>query len=111
MTTFASDEGAPAGFADRLRAAGVVPVAEVEDAGRAVALAQALEAGEVEAAISRGPRDPSGEPDCHHCPGVANVSRWPGNRTGSRERWTEPQALPAVTATTPDWDCQQPSCS
>ena len=45
MTTFASAGGAPAGFADRLRAAGVVPVAEVEDAGRAVALAQALEAG------------------------------------------------------------------
>jgi len=45
MTTFASDGRARAGFADRLRAAGVVPVAEVEDAGRAVALAQALEAG------------------------------------------------------------------
>jgi 2-keto-3-deoxy-6-phosphogluconate aldolase len=37
--------GAPATFADRLRAAGVVPVVEVEDAGRAVALAQTLEAG------------------------------------------------------------------
>ena len=37
--------GAPATFADRLRASGVVPVVEVEDAGRAVALAQALEAG------------------------------------------------------------------
>jgi 2-dehydro-3-deoxyphosphogluconate aldolase/(4S)-4-hydroxy-2-oxoglutarate aldolase len=45
MTTFASAGGVRAGFADRLRAAGVVPVAEVEDAGRAVALAQALEAG------------------------------------------------------------------
>jgi 2-dehydro-3-deoxyphosphogluconate aldolase/(4S)-4-hydroxy-2-oxoglutarate aldolase len=45
MTTVPSAVGAPAGFADRLRAAGVVPVAEVEDAGRAVALAQALEAG------------------------------------------------------------------
>ena len=37
--------GAAATFVDRLRAAGVVPVVEVEDAGRAVALAQALEAG------------------------------------------------------------------
>ncbi len=37
--------GAAVTFADRLRAAGVVPVVEVEDAGRAVALAQALEAG------------------------------------------------------------------
>jgi hypothetical protein len=45
MTTFASAGGAQAGFAGRLCAAGVVPVAEVEDAGRAVALAQALEAG------------------------------------------------------------------
>jgi 2-dehydro-3-deoxyphosphogluconate aldolase/(4S)-4-hydroxy-2-oxoglutarate aldolase len=45
MATFARDGRAREGFADRLRAAGVVPVAEVEDAGRAVALAQALEAG------------------------------------------------------------------
>ena len=35
----------PSDDAERLRAAGVVPVVEVEDAGRAVALAQALEAG------------------------------------------------------------------
>jgi 2-dehydro-3-deoxyphosphogluconate aldolase/(4S)-4-hydroxy-2-oxoglutarate aldolase len=45
MTIVPSAGGAPAGFADRLRAAGVVPVVEVEDAGRAVALAHALEAG------------------------------------------------------------------
>ncbi len=45
MTILSSAGGALAGFADRLRAAGVVPVVEVEDAGRAVALAQALEAG------------------------------------------------------------------
>jgi 2-dehydro-3-deoxyphosphogluconate aldolase/(4S)-4-hydroxy-2-oxoglutarate aldolase len=45
MTILPSAGGAPAGFAERLRAAGVVPVVEVEDAGRAVALAQALEAG------------------------------------------------------------------
>jgi 2-dehydro-3-deoxyphosphogluconate aldolase/(4S)-4-hydroxy-2-oxoglutarate aldolase len=32
-------------FPERLRAAGVVPVVEIEDAGRAVALASALEAG------------------------------------------------------------------
>ena len=35
----------PADDTEQLRAAGVVPVVEVEDAGRAVALAQALEAG------------------------------------------------------------------
>lgn len=35
----------PADDTERLRAAGVVPVVEVEDAGHAVALAQALEAG------------------------------------------------------------------
>lgn len=35
----------PADDMERLRAAGVVPVVEVEDAGRAVALAQALAAG------------------------------------------------------------------
>ena len=45
MAIVPSAGGAPAGFADRLRAAGVVPVVEVEDAGRAVALAHALEAG------------------------------------------------------------------
>ena len=45
MTIVPSAGGAPAGFADRLRAAGVVPVVEVDDAGRAVALAHALEAG------------------------------------------------------------------
>jgi 2-dehydro-3-deoxyphosphogluconate aldolase/(4S)-4-hydroxy-2-oxoglutarate aldolase len=45
MTVLPSVGGGPAGFAERLRAAGVVPVVEVEDAGRAVALAQALEAG------------------------------------------------------------------
>jgi 2-dehydro-3-deoxyphosphogluconate aldolase/(4S)-4-hydroxy-2-oxoglutarate aldolase len=45
MTIVPSAGGAPAGFADRLRAAGVVPVVEVVDAGRAVALAHALEAG------------------------------------------------------------------
>ena len=37
--------GAAAAFVDHLRAAGVVPVVEVEDAGSAVALAQTLEAG------------------------------------------------------------------
>ena len=35
----------PSDDTEQLRAAGVVPVVEVEDAGRAVALAQALEAG------------------------------------------------------------------
>jgi 2-dehydro-3-deoxyphosphogluconate aldolase/(4S)-4-hydroxy-2-oxoglutarate aldolase len=45
MAIVPSAGGAHLGFADRLRAAGVVPVVEVEDAGRAVALAQALEAG------------------------------------------------------------------
>ena len=45
MTILPSAGDVPAGFANRLRAAGVVPVVEVEDAGRAVALAQALEAG------------------------------------------------------------------
>jgi 2-dehydro-3-deoxyphosphogluconate aldolase/(4S)-4-hydroxy-2-oxoglutarate aldolase len=35
----------PAGVLDRLRAAGVIPVVEIEDDERAVALAQALEAG------------------------------------------------------------------
>jgi 2-dehydro-3-deoxyphosphogluconate aldolase / (4S)-4-hydroxy-2-oxoglutarate aldolase len=35
----------PAGIVDRLRAAGVVPVIEIEDAGRALALARALDAG------------------------------------------------------------------
>ncbi len=45
MTILPSAGSAPAGFAERLRVAGVVPVVEVEDAGRAVALAQALEAG------------------------------------------------------------------
>lgn len=35
----------PSDYSEPLRAAGVVPVVELEDAGRAVALAQALEAG------------------------------------------------------------------
>jgi len=35
----------PPGVVDRLRAAGVIPVVEIADAGRALALAQALEAG------------------------------------------------------------------
>jgi 2-dehydro-3-deoxyphosphogluconate aldolase/(4S)-4-hydroxy-2-oxoglutarate aldolase len=45
MTIVQGAGGAQMVFADRLRAAGVVPVVEVEDAGSAVALAQALEAG------------------------------------------------------------------
>jgi 2-dehydro-3-deoxyphosphogluconate aldolase/(4S)-4-hydroxy-2-oxoglutarate aldolase len=45
MAIVPSAGGAPASFADRLRVAGVVPVVEVDDAGRAVALAQALGAG------------------------------------------------------------------
>lgn len=39
------EPSSPADDTEQLRAAGVVPVVEVEDAGRAVALAQALEAG------------------------------------------------------------------
>jgi 2-dehydro-3-deoxyphosphogluconate aldolase/(4S)-4-hydroxy-2-oxoglutarate aldolase len=35
----------PPGIVGRLRAAGVIPVIEIEDAGRALALAQALDAG------------------------------------------------------------------
>lgn len=35
----------PADYTEPLRAAGIVPVVEVDDAGRAVALAQTLEAG------------------------------------------------------------------
>ena len=45
MTADSPSGRAPVGFAERLRAAGVVPVVEIEDAGRAVALAQALAAG------------------------------------------------------------------
>jgi 2-dehydro-3-deoxyphosphogluconate aldolase/(4S)-4-hydroxy-2-oxoglutarate aldolase len=45
MTAFQSSGGVPAGVLDRLRAAGVIPVVEIEDDERAVALAQALEAG------------------------------------------------------------------
>jgi len=45
MTAFESSGGVPAGVLDRLRAAGVIPVVEIEDDERAVALAQALEAG------------------------------------------------------------------
>lgn len=44
MTTVSSLGGGPAGFADRLRSAGVLPVVEIDDPGHAVALAQALEA-------------------------------------------------------------------
>lgn len=39
------EPASPSDDTEQLRAAGVVPVVEVEDAGRAVALAQALEAG------------------------------------------------------------------
>lgn len=39
------EPSSPADDTEQLRAAGVVPVVEVEDAGRAVALAQALKAG------------------------------------------------------------------
>ncbi|HJX48391.1 MAG TPA: bifunctional 4-hydroxy-2-oxoglutarate aldolase/2-dehydro-3-deoxy-phosphogluconate aldolase, partial [Gaiellaceae bacterium] len=45
MTAFQSSGSVPAGVLDRLRAAGVIPVVEIEDDERAVALAQALEAG------------------------------------------------------------------
>jgi 2-dehydro-3-deoxyphosphogluconate aldolase/(4S)-4-hydroxy-2-oxoglutarate aldolase len=45
MTTVSRKGGEPAGFADRLRSAGVIPVVEIDDPGHAVALAQALEAG------------------------------------------------------------------
>ena len=45
MTAFQSSGSVPAGVLDRLRAAGVIPVVEIEDDDRAVALAQALEAG------------------------------------------------------------------
>ena len=44
MTAHPSADGTPAGFADRLRAAGVIPIVEVEE-DRAVDLARALEAG------------------------------------------------------------------
>ena len=45
MTTVPIAGGAPAIPSDRLRAAGVIPVVEIQDDERAVALAQALEAG------------------------------------------------------------------
>ncbi len=45
MTFVPGSGDAQAGFADRLRASGVVPVVEIEDSGRAVALAEALTAG------------------------------------------------------------------
>ena len=45
MTNASSNGGAPAGFADRLRLSGVLPVVEIDDPGHAVALAHALEAG------------------------------------------------------------------
>ncbi|HEX7490941.1 MAG TPA: bifunctional 4-hydroxy-2-oxoglutarate aldolase/2-dehydro-3-deoxy-phosphogluconate aldolase [Candidatus Limnocylindrales bacterium] len=35
----------PAGLVDRMRAAGLIPVIEIEDSGRALTLAQALDAG------------------------------------------------------------------
>ena len=46
MTPSAQDPGrTPAVVTDRLRSAGVIPVVEIDDPGRAVALAQALEQG------------------------------------------------------------------
>ena len=46
MTPSAQDPGrTPAVVTDRLRSAGVIPVVEIDDPGRAVALAQALEGG------------------------------------------------------------------
>ena len=46
MTPSAQDPGrTPANIADQLRSAGVIPVVEIDDPGRAVALAQALEQG------------------------------------------------------------------
>jgi len=46
VTPSAQDAGrTPAGVTDRLRSAGVIPVVEIDDPGRAVALAQALEQG------------------------------------------------------------------
>ena len=46
MTPSAQDPGrTPANITDRLRSAGVIPVVEIDDPGRAVALAQALEQG------------------------------------------------------------------
>ena len=45
MTAAQSPGLVPPGIVGRLRAAGVIPVIEIEDAGRALALAQALDAG------------------------------------------------------------------
>jgi 2-dehydro-3-deoxyphosphogluconate aldolase / (4S)-4-hydroxy-2-oxoglutarate aldolase len=45
MTAMQGSESVPPGLLDRLRAAGVIPVIEIEDAGRALALAQALDEG------------------------------------------------------------------
>ena len=46
MTPSAQEPGRmPANITDRLRSAGVIPVVEIDDPGRAVALAQALEQG------------------------------------------------------------------